>query len=390
MRLKITVILLLAALIAGCSPASAQISSGVLLEGAPISLNCKSAVLLEMSSGQVIFGVNADEKRAAASIVKVMTILMCLEAIDSGRVSVDDMVSVSKNASGMGGSQVLLDTGETQTLGVLLKSAIVGSANDASVAIAEHIYGSSELFVNEMNKRAAALGMADTHFVNCTGLPAQGQYTTAMDIARMSLEMFSHDLYFDYSTIWMDSVDHGDGRVTQLTNTNRLIRFYDGCDGGKTGSTNEAGYCITATAKRGGMRLISVVLGSPSGTERFGAAEKMLDYGFANYRLYPVAERGARVRGEMSVTGGDRDSIPLVLDGDLNLLMSKADNADVNLSPNLPESVRAPIRAGQRIGSVDVILNGRAISSIPVAALEGANRRGFPNAWERAWAKWLF
>ncbi len=390
MRLKISVLILSAALLMNLVFAEAQISSGALVEGAPISVNCRSAVLLEMSSGQVIFGVNADEKRPAASIVKVMTILMCLEAIDSGRVSLDDNVSVSKNASGMGGSQVLLDTGEIQTLDVLLKSTIVGSANDASVAIAEHIYGSVELFVSEMNKRAAALGMTNTHFVNCTGLPAQGQYTTAKDIARMSLEMFSHETYFKYSTIWMDSVSHGDGRVTQLTNTNRLIRFYDGCDGGKTGSTNEAGYCITATAKRGGMRLIAVVLGAPSGTERFGTAEKMLDYGFANYRLYPVAERGARVRGEMRVTGGDRDYIPLVLDGDLNLLMSKSDTADINLSPNLPESIKAPIRAGEHIGSVDVVLNGRIVSSIPVAALEAVNRRGFTNAWERAWAKWLF
>ena len=231
-------------------PARAELSLLPLEERAPVSLECKSALLMEASSGQIIFETNADEKRPVASVVKIMTILMCLEAVDSGRVSLDDRVTISKNASGMGGSQVLLDTGEVQTLDVLLKSTVVGSANDAAVAIAEHLYGSQELFVKQMNARAQALGMKDTVFVNCTGLPAQGQHTTARDVARMAAALFGHELYYKYAGIWMDKVDHGDGRVTDLTNTNRLIRFYDGCDGGKTGSTNEAGYCIAATARQ--------------------------------------------------------------------------------------------------------------------------------------------
>lgn len=371
-------------------PARAELSLLPLEERAPVSLECKSALLMEASSGQIIFETNADEKRPVASVVKIMTILMCLEAVDSGRVSLDDRVTISKNASGMGGSQVLLDTGEVQTLDILLKSTVVGSANDAAVAIAEHLYGSQELFVKQMNARAQALGMKDTVFVNCTGLPAQGQHTTARDVARMAAALFGHDLYYKYAGIWMDKVDHGDGRVTDLTNTNRLIRFYDGCDGGKTGSTNEAGYCIAATARRGGMRLIAVVLGGSSGKKRFACAEKMFDHGFANYRLLTAAERGTRVRGEMPVTGGSLDSVPLALDGDLTLLMNKAEAAEIELKPNLPPSVAAPVAAGDEIGSVDILLNGRTIARIPVAAAGSVARQGFPDAWRRLWEGWMF
>lgn len=372
------------------APARAELSLLPLEERAPVSLECKSALLMEASSGQIIFETNADEKRPVASVVKIMTILMCLEAVDSGRVSLDDRVTISKNASGMGGSQVLLDTGEVQTLDILLKSTVVGSANDAAVAIAEHLYGSQELFVKQMNARAQALGMKDTVFVNCTGLPAQGQHTTARDVARMAAALFGHELYYKYAGIWMDKVDHGDGRVTDLTNTNRLIRFYDGCDGGKTGSTNEAGYCIAATARRGGMRLIAVVLGGSSGKKRFACAEKMFDHGFANYRLLTAAERGTRVRGEMPVTGGSLDSVPLALDGDLTLLMNKAEAAEIELKPNLPLSVAAPVAAGDEIGSVDILLNGRTIARIPVAAAGSVARQGFPDAWRRLWEGWMF
>ena len=371
-------------------PARAELSLLPLEERAPVSLECKSALLMEASSGQIIFETNADEKRPVASVVKIMTILMCLEAVDSGRVSLDDRVTISKNASGMGGSQVLLDTGEVQTLDILLKSTVVGSANDAAVAIAEHLYGSQELFVKQMNARAQALGMKDTVFVNCTGLPAQGQHTTARDVARMAAALFGHELYYKYAGIWMDKVDHGDGRVTDLTNTNRLIRFYDGCDGGKTGSTNEAGYCIAATARRGGMRLIAVVLGGSSGKKRFACAEKMFDHGFANYRLLTAAERGTRVRGEMPVTGGSLDSVPLALDGDLTLLMNKAEAAEIELKSNLPPSVAAPVAAGDEIGYVDILLNGRTIARIPVAAAGSVARQGFPDAWRRLWEGWMF
>ncbi len=374
----------------GTIGAQAVLSMSPLVEGTPISVNAKSALLMEASSGQVIFEKNADEKRPVASIVKMMTILMCIEAVENGRVSLTDSVNITKNASGMGGSQALLDTGETQTLEILLKSAIVASANDAAVAIAEHIYGSEDLFVQEMNRRARELGMTDTVFKNCTGLPESGQHTTARDVAAMSQALFSKDTYYKYSTIWMDNLDHHDGRITQLTNTNRLIRLYEGCDGGKTGSTNEAGYCISATAKRSGMRLIAVVLGADAGKTRFSVAEDMLDYGFANYRVTAVAEKGTRIKGGMKVVGGREESVPLELDGDLYLLMNKSETADIEFIPTLPDSIRAPFNKGHEAGSVDIIRNGRIIAKIPVVTAASVDRERFSDAWQRTWGRWLF
>ena len=368
-------------------PALTPLSHGALLESAPLNCDCAAMLLAEMDSGQVIFAMNPDSPRPVASVTKLMTILLTLEALDAGRLSLEDEVVISKAASGMGGSQVLLDTGETQTVRVLLESMIVGSANDAAVALAEALYGSEEACVARMNRRAEALGMDHTHFENCTGLPAEGQHTTARDVAVMSREVFSHPVYFDFSTVWMKAVDHGDGRTTQLVNTNKLLRLCDGCDGGKTGSTGEAGYCVSATALRGGMRLVAVVLGAPSGSERFDIAQRMLDYGFANYRRYPVAQRGARVRGELPVTGGVRPGVALRLDGELTLLLEKGMDQNVRLEPRLPESASAPVSAGEILGSVAVLLDGRVLSEIPLAACEDVPAKGL--GLRRLWRRWL-
>lgn len=366
-----------------------ELSEAPLLEAPPMNLNCAAALLLEPESGQILFEMNADAPRAVASVTKVMTILLTLEAIEQGRISVDQSVAISEKASGMGGSQVLLDTGEVQTVDVLLKSMIVGSANDASVALAELMYGSQELCVDQMNARAAELGMAHTHFVNCTGLPAEGQHTTARDVARMTMAMLRHELYFRYSGVWLDEVDHGDGRVTQLTNTNKLIRLYDGCDGGKTGSTDEALYCIAATARRGDMRLIAVVLGAPSGSERFDLAAKMFDYGFANYRLYPVAQRGTKIKGTLPVDGGRPDGMSLILDGDLTLLVTKGSEQDVSLVPELPERVEAPVELGDLIGYVRVEQGGRMLAKLPVVAASASEIKGFDGNLKKLLRHWV-
>ena len=371
------------------SDALPELSEAPLLEAPPMNLNCAAALLLEPESGQILFEMNADSPRAVASVTKVMTILLTLEAIEQGRILVDQTLVVSEKASGMGGSQVLLDTGETQTVDVLLKSMIVGSANDASVALAELMYGSQELCVDQMNARAAELGMAHTHFVNCTGLPAEDQHTTARDVARMTMAMLRHELYFRYSGVWLDEVDHGDGRVTQLTNTNKLIRLYDGCDGGKTGSTDEAGYCIAATARRGDMRLIAVVLGAPSGSERFDLAAKMFDYGFANYRLYPVAQRGTKIKGMLPVEGGRPDGVSLVLDGDLTLLVTKGSEQDVALVPELPECVEAPVDVGELIGYVRVEQGGRTLAKLPVVAASVSEIKGFDGNLKKLLRHWV-
>ncbi len=369
--------------------ARSALANAPLLESPPMTLNCASAMLVEPESGSVIFEMNADSPRAVASVTKVMTILLTLEAIDSGRISLDDRVQISESAAGMGGSQVLLDVGETQPIAILLKSMIVGSANDAAVALAEVLYGSEELCAKQMNARAAELGMENTHFVNCTGLPAPGQHTTARDVAIMSQAMFDHPLYYEYSKIWLDNVDHGDGRITQLTNTNKLIRLYDGCDGGKTGSTNEAGYCIAATAQRSGMRLIAIVLGAPSGAERFDVAKEMFDYGFANYRLYPVAQRGTPVRGRLPVESGAQDSVSLILDGDLTLLIQKGAEQGIQLVPDLPESIPAPVLHGDHVGSVNVLVEGRQTASLPIAAAETVEATGFAHGVRRFWEAWV-
>ena len=365
------------------------ISEGPLLEAPPMNLNCAGAMLVEAESGQILFEMNGDVERPVASVTKVMTILLALEAIEDGRISRDQQVTISKNAAGMGGSQVLLDVGEVQSVDILIKSMIVGSANDASVAMAELMYGSEELCAAEMNRRAAELGMKNTVFKNCTGLPAEGQHTTARDTAVMTMEMLKHDLYFEYSTVWMDEIDHGDGRMTQLTNTNKLTRLYDGCDGGKTGSTDEAGYCIAATAKRGDMRLIAVVLGSDSSSERFDTASAMLDYGFANYRLYPVAKKGTAIKGTLPVEGGKPEGIRLTLDGDLTLLIEKGGEGDIALVPQLPENVQAPVEKGRLIGYVEVQKGGRTVSKLPVIAAESAEIKGIGGSMKKLLGRWV-
>ena len=366
-----------------------QISESPLLEIPPMNLNCGAALLLEPQSGQILFEMNADVPRPVASVTKVMTILLTLEALQQGRIHIDQTTAISESAAGMGGSQVLLDVGEVQTVDILLKSTIVGSANDASVALAELMYGSEDLCVERMNERAAELGMTNTVFKNCTGLPEEGQHTTARDVAVMTMAMLSHELYYKYSTIWLDEIDHGDGRMTQLTNTNKLTRLYEGCDGGKTGSTDEAGYCISATAKRGDMRLIAVVLGADSGSERFDIAEEMLDYGFANYRLYPVAERGTKIKGQLPVEGGRSDGVSLVLDGDLTLLVSKGREQGIQLVPELPGSLPAPVEAGQQVGHVRVELDGRTLAKLPVVTSSASEVKGIGGSMKKILGSWV-
>ena len=364
------------------SPALAQEvqDEGPMEEGTPFEITSPSAILMEASTGRVIFEKDADDRRPVASVTKVMTILLTLEALDEGRIQEGDSVLVSEHAAGMGGSQAFLDATKSYTVRELLKSVIVASANDSAVALAEHLDGSEGAFVSRMNQRAEQLGLENTHYVNCTGLPAQGHYTTARDVARLSAQLDKHPLYYEFSTIWMDEIKHSSGRVTQLTNTNRLVRFYTGCDGYKTGSTNEARYCMSATAQKDGMRLIAVVLGSQASQTRFDEARAMLEYGFSGYQLFCPVKEGVDLQMSVPVHMGGRDSVKASSGGTCELLLKRNDQANLSLEVALLDSVTAPVYKGDVIGEIRVMRGEEVITTLPAVAGETVELPGMLDA----------
>lgn len=361
-------------------PGIAQADELPMKAEAPITLTSPSAILCEASTGQVIFEKNADERRPVASVNKVMTILLTLEAVDEGRVSLEDQVTVSPRAASMGGSQAFLDAGERYKLSELLKTVIVASANDSAVALAEHLAGTEESFVRLMNMRAEELGLTNTHYANCTGLPAQEHYTTARDVAKLSAQLDLHPIYYRYSTIWMDEIKHRGGRVTSLTNTNRLIRFYPGCDGYKTGSTNEARYCVSATAKKEGMRLIAVVLGTPAGQTRFDEARAMLEYGFANVQLVTPIAQGQALNMTVPVRLGGRDEVSVLSGGTCSLLERRGEKNALSLEAALVEKVNAPVYAGDVLGEIRVKRGDEVVAVVPAVAGEDVQLPGMVDA----------
>lgn len=361
-------------------PGIAQADELPMKAEASITLTSPSAILCEASTGQVIFEKNADERRPVASVNKVMTILLTLEAVDEGRVSLEDQVTVSPRAASMGGSQAFLDAGERYKLSELLKTVIVASANDSAVALAEHLAGTEESFVRLMNTRAEELGLTNTHYANCTGLPAQEHYTTARDVAKLSAQLDLHPIYYRYSTIWMDEIKHRGGRVTSLTNTNRLIRFYPGCDGYKTGSTNEARYCVSATAKKEGMRLIAVVLGTPAGQTRFDEARAMLEYGFANVQLVTPIAQGQALDMTVPVRLGGRDEVSVLSGGTCSLLERRGEKNALSLEAALVEKVNAPVCAGDVLGEIRVKRGDEVVAVVPAVAGEDVQLPGMVDA----------
>lgn len=361
-------------------PGIAQADELPMKAEAPITLTSPSAILCEASTGQVIFEKNADERRPVASVNKVMTILLTLEAVDEGRVSLEDQVTVSPRAASMGGSQAFLDAGERYKLSELLKTVIVASANDSAVALAEHLAGTEESFVRLMNTRAEELGLTNTHYANCTGLPAQEHYTTARDVAKLSAQLDLHPIYYRYSTIWMDEIKHRGGRVTSLTNTNRLIRFYPGCDGYKTGSTNEARYCVSATAKKEGMRLIAVVLVTPAGQTRFDEARAMLEYGFANVQLVTPIAQGQALDMTVPVRLGGRDEVSVLSGGTCSLLERRGEKNALSLEAALVEKVNAPVYAGDVLGEIRVKRGDEVVAVVPAVAGEDVQLPGMVDA----------
>lgn len=332
-----------------------------------------AAVLMEKETGTLLYEQNAHDKLEPASVTKVMTLLLVVEAIDDGRLGLDDLVTVSAHAASMGGSQVYLKENEQMTVQDLLKAVTVVSGNDAAVALAEHIAGSEEAFVADMNERAAELGMADTTFLNCTGLPAAGHLTSAYDIALMSRALIGHPMIREYSTIWMDSIRNG---AFQLSNTNKLIRFYPGATGLKTGSTDSAGYCLSATAERDGMELIAVILHSPTSAQRFDSAKRLLDFGFANYTLADI--RPNQALPPVDVILGRKEQVQPELSASSRLLVEKDQINQLSTQLELCQDVEAPVEKGQILGHLVVTVGGEERERIPIVACEAVERVTVP------------
>ena len=340
--------------------------------GVQMEIGGKSACLMDVATGTVLYESNSHEPLAPASVTKVMTMLLIMEAIDSGKIGWDDPVTASESAAAKGGSQIYLKAGETMNVADMVKSIAVSSANDCACAMAEHLAGSESAFVEQMNRRAEELGMKDTHFVNCTGLDddenAKEHRTSAYDIALMSRQLLKyHPDIRKFTTIWMDTVRNG---AFGLSNTNKMVRFYQGCTGLKTGFTSGAGYCLSASAQREGLELIAVVMGAQTSQERFAACKSMLDYGFANYALVePAVESGT-----VPVKLGKMEQVTVIPGEQSQYLIEKSQKGEVNTHMALEESVTAPVSAGQRLGMLTVRVGEQVLAQIPLVAEKSVER----------------
>ena len=354
----------------------------------PFELQSKSALLMDYDTGTILYEKNPHEKLPIASITKIMTTLLALEAIEDGRISLDDEVVISEHAASMGGSQVFLSAGEKLPISALLKAIIVASANDASVALAEKISGTVETFVSKMNEKAKELGMENTYFSDCTGLSDEGNYSTAYDISIMSQELLKYPLFFQWSTIWLDNLEESENN-TMLTNTNRLVRFYEGCDGIKTGSTSKAKSCLAATAKRGNLRLISIVLAAPTSKIRFDEAAKLMDYGFANYEAVPLIKKDSVVQKNIAVTGGKEKEIAGVAARDYSLLQKKGEPSEYQMDAIIDQPIKAPIKAGQKIGYLSIKQDGKDIGTVDILADRDVNKAEIYDYFKQIIQDWV-
>ncbi|WP_251317473.1 D-alanyl-D-alanine carboxypeptidase family protein [Flintibacter muris] len=376
----------LSLLLAACMLTAAVFPSGAApAADSGLSLSCASAVLMEKETGAFLLEENAHEQLEPASVTKIMTLLLVMEAVDSGQLSKDDPVTVSAYAAGMGGSQVYLEEGEQMPVSEMIKCVTVVSGNDCAVALAEHLAGSEGAFVTRMNQRAQELGMTDTTFLNCTGLPAQGHITSAHDIALMSRELIlNHPSIREYTTIWMDSIRNGE---FGLTNTNRLVRFYQGATGLKTGYTSSAHYCMSATAERDGMELIAVVMKSPTSNQRFDDAKALLDYGFANYTMVPVYPDAPLA--PVDVLLGAQAQVQPQPERDCRLLVHKGEENLVNTRLSMAQDVEAPVEQGQILGQLEIYVGDELRDTIPILSTQQVDRLSIPGIFTRMLSKLL-
>lgn len=375
---KVTTLLLAAVLLAGWLPRRAA--------AVDLNLNAKSALLMDVATGTVLYEKECHERLAPASVTKVMTMLLIMEALDDGRIHLDDQVTASETAAAKGGSQIYLKAGETMPVSDMLKSIAVSSANDCACAMAELIAGSESAFVEQMNQRAAELGMADTHFVNCTGLDdskeAERHRTSAYDIALMSRQLLKyHPDIKKYTTIWMDTVRGG---TFGLSNTNKLIRFYSGATGLKTGFTSGAGYCLSATAKREGMELIAVVMGCESAQKRTADCKALLDYGFATYS---VVRPGLKAGRTVAVHLGKQNTVPVELTERREILVDKAKRTSLTAKVELAQLVPAPVEKGQQVGTISVYAGEKLLIQLPLAAAQAVAKLSFGDVFKMVLAR---
>lgn len=347
-------------------------------------ISAPSAVLMDARSGKILFEKNPHEQRPCASVTKVMTLLLVMEALDNEKIHLDDVVTTSAHAASMGGSDIWLEEGEQMTVDDMIKATAVASANDAAVALAEFINGSEDDFVAAMNEKAKDLGMKDTVFKNCNGLDEDGHLTSAYDVALMSRELIKHSKIFDYTTIWLDDLRGGE---TQIVNTNKLLRTYDGITGLKTGTTGKAGSCITATAERNGMSLIAVVLGADSGTARFKDAAALLDHGFANYETASFSlTEGLE---PLSVEGGMESQVDVTCDDTAALTLPKGEKEKLKRSVTIEESVPAPVKKGDKVGRITYTLDGKELASFDITAAGDVEKKTFLSLFAVIWKAFI-
>ena len=353
-----------------------------------IKVNGKAVYLVDSATGTEMYSSRSDDRLPIASMVKIMTTLLALESVDRGELSLDEMVPVSDVAASMGGSQVFLDSGKEYKAGELIKSIIVASANDSCVAMAERLSGSVEGFVKDMNERAKALGMNNTNFVNCTGLPAPESYSSAKDVSIMFRELIKHPKYFEYAGIWLEDFVHPDGRTTSMTNTNKLVRFYNGCDGGKTGFTSEAKFCLSATAERNGLRVVAVVIGADSSKERFASVSNLFGYAFSNYSAKVIQSKDDCIENSIRVLGGREKGISVAVKEDFKALVKKGDDGEYKVHFNLPATVKAPIVRGGEIGKAYLTRNGEVIGECSVVSVVDVEKARYSDTLKHICDEW--
>jgi D-alanyl-D-alanine carboxypeptidase (penicillin-binding protein 5/6) len=373
-----------------CIAASAGALTGFKVESnqqKALTENCKSAYLMDYGSGECLYKENETARMPIASVCKVMTLTLVFDAINCGELALTDTVTVSENAAGMGGSQVFLDKGCEYSVDNLIKSIVVCSANDSCVAMSEKIAGGEEEFVARMNKKAAELGCADTLFANCTGLPRDTQYSCAKDVALMFSNLIKNEEYFRYSKIWLEDFAHPNNRTTSMTNTNKLIRKYSFCDGGKTGFTNEAGFCLASTAKKSDLRLVSVVLGASSSDDRFKSTIKMFDYGFANFKNKIVLDKDVTLNDEFVVRGGKKDSFSVRPERN-SFVFSAVDKTPEITHNIVAYDVKAPVAIDSVVGKIEVFKDGILVDTVNIVAAESVERAGFSDYFKQIAENW--